>query len=111
MTMMKDEMLKLQAELLTKAWVFRDSGEAYDAVQSNENIQDGDILLVPSEKVMGVAETWPIAVTLEFGKLHTVNDNGWERTSEVVGGAEKIKKAVALAESLGWPVNQLAPRW
>lgn len=32
---------------------------------------DGDILIIESEKVIGVAAAWPFAVTVEAGQLHT----------------------------------------
>ena len=52
-------------------WYFRDSGEAYDATQVDERIKNGDVLIVPSEKVAGVlVEAWPVAVTEAFGHFH-----------------------------------------
>lgn len=55
---------------------FDSTGEAYDACQCDESIKNGDILHVPSEGVVGVADTWPVAVTIAFGKLHTPAE-GW----------------------------------
>jgi len=51
---------------------FADTGEAYDATQCDESVHQGDILVIPSEQVVGVAYTWPIAVTFEHGNLHTL---------------------------------------
>lgn len=50
---------------------FHTSGEAYDACQCRDDIENGDVLVIVSERVVGVADTWPVAVTLEAGKLHT----------------------------------------
>ena len=53
---------------------FDDSGVAYDATQCRENIKTGDILLIESLGVVGLAWTWPISVTAHHGKLHTAKD-------------------------------------
>ena len=51
--------------------VFGDSREAYDASQSDDDIHDGDILLVPSEDVAGILyQAWPVAVTPGLGAFH-----------------------------------------
>ena len=58
---------------------FPSSGSAYNGCQTNENIHDGDIIHVPSEGVVGLAGTWPAAVTKNYGQLHAygsdVHDN------------------------------------
>jgi hypothetical protein len=53
---------------------FDTTEEAYDATQCDENISKGDILIVEDEKVVGIAYTWPIAITKEHGALHVIND-------------------------------------
>ena len=53
-----------------KTHEFESTGEGYDALQCDENIKDGDILIVPSEKVVGIAvEAWPVAITAERGEF------------------------------------------
>lgn len=59
----------IRAEMKTHQ--FSSTGEAYDACQCDEDIQDGDILVIESEGVIGVADTWPVAVTAEHGSLHS----------------------------------------
>lgn len=58
---------------------FPSSGAAYNACQSNDSIHDGDIIHVPSEGVVGLAGTWPAAVTKNYGQLHAygsdIHDN------------------------------------
>ena len=50
---------------------FEDSGSGYDQTQYDDNIKDGDLLVVESEKVFGfLNEAWPIAVTTECGNFH-----------------------------------------
>lgn len=49
---------------------FASSGDAYNACQCSDDIKTGDILIIPSEKVVGLAWTWPIAVSTARGELH-----------------------------------------
>ena len=51
-------------------WTFDSTGEAYDACQESDTIMRGDILLVAGERVIGIADTWPVAITKRSGKLH-----------------------------------------
>ena len=53
---------------------FRSTGDAYDACQCDDTIQDGDTLVIMSEGVVGIADTWPVAVTVAAGKLHIPAD-------------------------------------
>lgn len=53
-----------------KTHQFNSTGDAYDACQCDESISTGDVLVIESERVAGVAHTWPFAVTLEAGHLH-----------------------------------------
>jgi hypothetical protein len=48
---------------------FESSAEAYDACQTGE-APTGTILVIPSEGVVGISDTWPVAVTNNTGKLH-----------------------------------------
>ena len=69
------------------AHYFSNSNEAYDACQVGETDADievnvGDILIIPSEMVVGVCDTWPIAVTPVHGALHKV-DNWLEYNDSV----------------------------
>ena len=51
---------------------FATSGNAYDATQCDEAIKSGDTLLVLAEGVVGIAYTWPFAVTGNTGNLHGI---------------------------------------
>jgi hypothetical protein len=55
-----------------KVWHFDSTGDAYDATQCREEIKSGDILVIASEGVVGIADTWPFAITEAHGHLHTV---------------------------------------
>ena len=84
-----------------RAWVFESSGSAYNASQCDEEIRTGDILLVPKEKLVGLADTWPVAVTELHGDLHYVLDLD-ETYPRFPAGA--VEGAVQLALDLGWEV-------
>jgi len=49
---------------------FESTGEAYDACQCDKAIKTGDVLVIRSERVVGIADTWPMAVTAKHGELH-----------------------------------------
>lgn len=52
-------------------WFFTSTGEAYDVSQCDDRINDGDLLVVPTERVAGVlVKAWPVAATPEAGKFH-----------------------------------------
>jgi hypothetical protein len=68
---------------MTSVFHFESTGEAYDASQVNEEIKDGDVLVVKSERVVGfLFQAWPVALTEEFGEFHTVADGVDPRTLE-----------------------------
>jgi hypothetical protein len=53
-----------------KTHYFNSTDEAYDACQCDENIKKGDLLVVENEEVIGVADTYPVAVTMRRGEFH-----------------------------------------
>ena len=58
-----------------KQHTFASTSEAYDATQWNDEINDGDVLLVPSEHVAGVlVRAWPVAVFGGPGAFHVLAD-------------------------------------
>ena len=75
---------------------FDSTGEAYDACQTGE-AEKGDLLWIPSEGVVGVADTWPFAVTCQYGKLH-VTDDSPEAAAYL---PDAVAAAVKLAQALG----------
>jgi hypothetical protein len=53
---------------------FDSTGEAYDTTQTDDSINDGDVLLIPSEDVAGfLFKAWPVAITPEHGAFHTLD--------------------------------------
>lgn len=51
---------------------FGSTSQAYDACQCDPDVKRGDVLLIEAADycVVGVADTWPFAVTKERGQLH-----------------------------------------
>jgi hypothetical protein len=57
---------------MIKTHRFDSTSDAYDASQTDESISNGDVLVVESERVVGVlVDAWPVAVTPERGAFHT----------------------------------------
>ena len=86
---------------------FETTGEAYDACQCDEGIKDGDVLVIKSEGVVGVADTWPFAVTVKSGDLHSLKGDA---TEESVGAEKPVlaagwRAARELAIGLGFEVK------
>jgi hypothetical protein len=91
------------AGITLRVHTFNDTGEAYDACQCDEGIKEGDVLLIPSEKVAGVAHTWPCAVTREPGKLHQLKAGYLLEMSEAFNAGWIA--ACAEAKRAGWEVE------
>ena len=66
---------------------FDSTGEAYDAAQRLDELQDGDVLWVPSEGVAGVlVQTWPVAV-------NEPHDRRYGEFEGYVGGPDALAAA------------------
>lgn len=89
---------------------FRSTEEAYNQTQTDETLVKGTVLVIPSEQVVGLADTWPIAITQKNGELHTVS----AETDHLDYLARRgftlahVQMAVATAIAQGWPVSD---RW
>ena len=88
---------------------FETTGEAYDATQCDPKVQKGDFLFIPSEGVIGIAETWPFALTKAHGALHVVADNN-DGIKLLNQYRRQVIEAVAWAESLGYAVPDMFNR-
>lgn len=92
---------------------FESTGDAYDRCMTEEDIKTGDILIIESEKVVGLAWAWPIAVTKERGELHS-HDHGVggihqlqkSGSSEYVFKTSQIAEACRIATDKGWDLNE-----
>jgi hypothetical protein len=92
---------------------FRSSGAAYDACNSRDEMYTGRIFTVESEKIVGISWAWPIAITKEYGHIHSVSSDPRTWTVAPKGGLEEpeiaasVKEAIELAQSKGWPVAEV----
>jgi len=88
---------------------FATTGNAYDACQCDEAIGKGDTLIVLPEGVIGIAWTWPIAVTAANGALHQVKDDPRSSLTELAATFEMrvddLSEAIALAQALGFALD------
>ncbi|APD18629.1 hypothetical protein SEA_PAPAYASALAD_50 [Streptomyces phage PapayaSalad] len=83
---------------------FPSTEEAYDATQCREDINDGDVLVIESEKVVGfLRRSWPAAVTAENGELHRIQ--GDPRTIDDGRYAASVSRAERIAAELGVPLD------
>lgn len=93
---------------------FHTSGDAYDACQTGIHfafdgeyeVKTGDVLVIEKEKVVGIADTWPVAVTAERGHLHTPALG--TTLAQCLAGREAavgIEAAKAVAVQLGFAVR------
>ena len=80
---------------------FGSTNEAYEAVQCDEGIHTGDLLVIAAEQVVGVAATWPVAVSRKCGELHSVADVETFATPKNAE-AKGMSAAIELARLLGW---------
>lgn len=88
-------------------WCFQDTRDAYDACQCDERIKNGDALLIGGSQVVGLAGTWPIAVTAASGGLHLPEDG--VDVADLMGiTREKITFAINLARSRGYSLADWA---
>jgi hypothetical protein len=81
--------------------------DAYDACQTEDTHKDGDILHIPSEGVVGLVDTWPLAVTVAHGELHTIRDGGGFLAALAYAGitVAQAEAAVQFADTRGYPVD------
>lgn len=85
-----------------KIYHFETTVEAYESAQTDEAINDGDVLIIEPEKVVGLVGDFPIAVTEWTGDLH---DLAAGDTLESLGFSDKsIALARDAAKTLGFPL-------
>ncbi|MER6367083.1 hypothetical protein ABT255_01665 [Streptomyces mirabilis] len=81
---------------------FDNTTEAYNAAQCRDDIRDGDVLVIETEKVIGIAWTWPFALTESFGELHVTTVN--PRTYQDGIFAAGVDRGEQLAREMGWRI-------
>ena len=89
---------------------FASTGNAYDATQCDEAIHTGDTLIVLPENVVGVAMTWPLAVTQTHGNLHAQSaPRGGETLADLARSLHvspaDFEHAAEIARRFGLPLD------
>lgn len=70
---------------------FTSTMDAYDKSQWCEDVTNGDILWIPSEAIIGVADAWPYAITEERGHLHGLHGfNTLKKTCHILGNDDTL---------------------
>jgi hypothetical protein len=93
---------------------FSDTGTAYDCTQCGctfeggveTQVKNGDLLLIDTEQVVGVTDTWPFVVTAAAGKLHSLAHGVAVPIELRKQYGPQILRAVGQAILRGWPVRQ-----
>jgi hypothetical protein len=92
----------------TRIHAFRTTGNAYDAVQCDDSVQNGDILLILDEGVVGLAHTWPMAITAQSGHLHAIAPDAHATLAAIAADfafeIDALDYAIRLAGALGFPL-------
>ena len=89
---------------------FASTGNAYGATQCDEAIRAGDTLVVLAEEVVGVAMTWPFAVTQAHGNLHALSAPRPDETLADLARALHVSPAdfehtAEIARRFGFPLD------
>lgn len=84
---------------LTRIHVLHDTTSGYKFTQTHDCVRDGDILIVPSERVAGVmVGARPIASTHDCGKFHQLEDCWtWDALDELLPGGGHYAMAAVIA--------------
>jgi hypothetical protein len=80
------------------------TGEAYNLSNCDERWATGTVFVVESERVVGVAWAWPLAVTAERGALHSTghHPSQWTDDPDIPVLAKGADLAIAEARRRGW---------
>src|SRR4051812_1056900 len=90
----------------------KSSGGVYDQSQYDDKISSGDVLVVKSEKIVGILlSAWPTAVTKEHGKLHCKNPGAtWVKLCRQFGDKQDYYlsyiEACKVAKELGYELEE-----
>jgi hypothetical protein len=73
-------------------------------VDTGAVVSAGDVLVIETEKVIGISDTWPFAVTAAHGALHCVDTPFTPEIVALQSGipVERVHEARLLACGLGW---------
>lgn len=98
---------------------FPSTAAAYAAVHRDPEVSRGTTLVAASEGVVGLAWTWPVAVTVALGEFHGVVGDADALIKGAEWTLEQLRDAIDVADAHGFPVAGWArasaatalPRW
>lgn len=93
---------------------FSSTSEAYDCTQcgctfdadKEIEVKNGDLLVIEAEQVVGVADTWPFAVTVATGQLHIPVVDGTLSDGVASRLGPHLLRAMGQALLRGWSVRE-----
>lgn len=85
--------------------LFQSSGAAYDACQCDAAIQNGAVLLIEGEGVVGLAGTWPVAITVAAGDLHIALEGRLRDYLASMNMDRHLDRAISIARHMGFALN------
>lgn len=88
-----------------KIHFFESTGKAYNACQCSDEIKTGDILFIPSEGVVGIADAWPVAVTANHGDLHSAVKGRLRAYLKERGAFANLWDAILLANTMKYSLH------
>lgn len=99
--------------------LFPSTAAAYSAAQGDAAVEKGATLVVVSEGVVGLAWSWPVAVTVALGEFHGAVGDADALIKSAGLTLEQVRDAVDVADAHGFPVAAWArtiassalPRW
>ena len=81
---------------------FETTVDAYDACQCDDNLKDGDTLVIANEGVVGVVNCWPMAVTAIKCSLHPYNASRINKCVSSYVAPTDIGAAIIIAKNQGY---------
>jgi hypothetical protein len=92
---------------MTTVHTFSSTEQAYEAAATNSHVKCADTLVIESEKVIGVADTWPFAITIQRGSLCIFGPEAFEDPRSLARFVSGIKAALREARARGYDVDPL----
>lgn len=86
---------------------FESTSKAYDSCMMGNTLEGspvltGDVLHIPSERVVGICDTWPISLTIHHGELHQLAKGYNLRTCPRL--TTNVEVAKTLAKEQGYSI-------
>lgn len=88
---------------MRRIYCFNTSEEARVYCETTDTVEDGDILFIPKENVVGCSGAWPFAITKFKGNLHALTS----RVEMTIGMWNKADEAIQFAKEMGYETREI----